>query len=369
MLGEELVRRTLGLRYLALGYSRLLTTSWPVYLTFFVTARCNARCPHCFYWREADAADTSKELTPDEVERIAATIPRLPLLLLSGGEPTLRDDLAGLVEPFVRSCSTEVINLPTNGLLPDRVERSVSEVLDTCRPARLRVNLSLDGPEEVHDAIRGTGAYSKLLHTRWRLDELARREPRLDVAVNLTLSRLNVHVVEDTLQLLSRPPWNSPTFSVTLARPRPRDPEVLGLSPEEVERAFTLVREQGRYPRGFGHRPDLLSRAVTWAYSEHKRVAPCRAGLLEAVLTERGVVYPCEMLDRPLGDLREEGYDFGRVWMSEKAIEVREEIARGECWCTHETDLSNACRFWPPLYPWLVFGARESDDGLDVRGP
>jgi len=354
MLGEVLDRRTVGMRYLALGYSRLITTPWPVYLTFFVTARCNARCPHCFYWKEIDAADTSKELKPDEVERIAATIPRLPLLLLSGGEPTLRDDLAELVEPFVRSCSTEVINLPTNGLVPERVERSVTDVLEACRPARLRVNLSLDGPEEVHDVIRGASAYQRLLKTRWRLEELARCEPRLDVAVNLTLSRLNVHAVEDTLRLLSRPPWNGPTFSVTLARSHPRDPDVLGLSPEEVERAFALVREQGRYPRSFGRRPDLLSRAVARAYREQARVAPCRAGILEAVLTERGVVYPCEILDRPLGDLREEGYDFRRVWLGEKAKDVREEIARGECWCTHETDLSNACRFWPPSLAWLL---------------
>ncbi|MBW2465878.1 MAG: radical SAM protein, partial [Deltaproteobacteria bacterium] len=63
----------------------------PIQLTFFLTRRCNARCPFCFYISKQDAAvSASTELSIDEIERIAPQLGRLLWLAFSGGEIFLR---------------------------------------------------------------------------------------------------------------------------------------------------------------------------------------------------------------------------------------------------------------------------------------
>ena len=62
--------------------------------THFVTSVCNARCAHCFYPINAG----KNELSLEELDRFAATLPPIRLLLISGGEPFLRRDLPEICE-------------------------------------------------------------------------------------------------------------------------------------------------------------------------------------------------------------------------------------------------------------------------------
>jgi len=62
----------------------------PQSLIFFVTSRCNARCPFCLYYEQVSNPVAAKEeLTVDEVNRIAAHYGTLHYLGISGGEPSL----------------------------------------------------------------------------------------------------------------------------------------------------------------------------------------------------------------------------------------------------------------------------------------
>lgn len=128
-----------------------------------VGADCNLRCRYCFYLRAADVyAEAGRHVMAAEVlEKIVGDMLglRLPQSVFSwqGGEPTL----AGL--DFFRNVvrlqqqygapGQEVCNsIQTNGLLIDE---------DWCRFFReyhMLVGLSLDGPREVHDAVRQNGA-------------------------------------------------------------------------------------------------------------------------------------------------------------------------------------------------------------------
>jgi organic radical activating enzyme len=51
---------------------------------------------------------------------------------LSGGEPTLREELGAIVELFYRQNGVRSINLPANGLFPDRLAGIVERRLDAC---------------------------------------------------------------------------------------------------------------------------------------------------------------------------------------------------------------------------------------------
>ena len=83
----------------------------PDAITFFVTSRCNARCEHCFYWKELNA--DRDELTLEEINKVATSMSKgLDSLALTGGEPTLPEGFRGnLQDILMRDVRHEVLVL------------------------------------------------------------------------------------------------------------------------------------------------------------------------------------------------------------------------------------------------------------------
>src|SRR5438067_1202540 len=118
----------------------------------FVTSTCNSLCRTCFYW---DELNSGRDLTFEQIERISITAPKFHKLWISGGEPFLRKELAEIIELFYANNGVRHINLPTNGLLPQKVETVIDQVLARCPELAVDLNFSLDGLANTHDAIRG----------------------------------------------------------------------------------------------------------------------------------------------------------------------------------------------------------------------
>ena len=61
----------------------------------------------------------------------------------------------------------------------------------------------------------------------------------------------------------------------------------------------------------------------------------CYAGISNVHINYDGEVWPCCVLgySQPMGFLREEGYDFRKVWHSDRAAKVRKYIKDGNCAC------------------------------------
>jgi MoaA/NifB/PqqE/SkfB family radical SAM enzyme len=121
-------------------------------LILYPHSRCNCRCLMCDIWR----VTTRDEITP---EQVAAEVGRwraagVERVVLSGGEPLMHSDLWALVAPLVEAGID--ITLLSTGLLLQRHAEAIARYVDD-------LVLSLDGPPEVHDAIRRTPrAYEKL---------------------------------------------------------------------------------------------------------------------------------------------------------------------------------------------------------------
>jgi radical SAM protein with 4Fe4S-binding SPASM domain len=80
-----------------------------------------------------------------------------------------------------------------------------------------------------------------------------------------------------------------------------------------------------------------LSRALVDAYlHEPLYMHPCQAAALFGVITSTGEVYPCEILDRPMGNLRDFDYDLKALWQQRNAEEVRRFISKTNCNCAYE---------------------------------
>ena len=125
----------------------------PIFASYNVTGRCNMRCAFCEWWKnEIPELPTNKALTV--IDAVCSL--GVPFFDLSGGEPLLRKDLTVLAKRVAsHGC---LVSMNTNGtLLNENRVSEVANVFDT-------VVVSLDGPREVHDRIRGVpGTYDKAI--------------------------------------------------------------------------------------------------------------------------------------------------------------------------------------------------------------
>jgi MoaA/NifB/PqqE/SkfB family radical SAM enzyme len=164
----------------------------PRKLRFAVTKRCNARCAMCSAWKTRESRVS--EITPDEIRAIAERnrrfLGRVSHVSITGGEPTLRRDLVGLVRAASESFPRAAFNINTNGFNTAAAMDAVTSILGFHR--RLAVMISLDGLGEVHNAIRGVrGVFPHVVETIDRLVALHEGGKKLTVEVNFVLTNHN----------------------------------------------------------------------------------------------------------------------------------------------------------------------------------
>ncbi len=122
-----------------------------------ITNRCTLRCKHCFVYRDGNPNDKSAEMSTAKMLRKLSELQQLhgiQIMLWMGGEPLRRPDvLRGGAKLFSRNTVT------TNGTL-DLIE------LPNCTYV-----ISVDGPPDLNDAIRGKGTFKKVMKTLSRIPE------------------------------------------------------------------------------------------------------------------------------------------------------------------------------------------------------
>ena len=330
----------------------------PVALIFFVTSRCNLRCSHCFYWQELNAGEN--ELTVDEIGKIASSFRHPVWLSLTGGEPFLRDNLAEIARIFNRGCGTREIGITTNGTLVERTVETVHEILEGSFLDSLSVQVSLDGLEKTHDAIRGVkGSFKKAISTIKELKKIGTHFTGFNLKIALTVQKRNLSELKEFVEYLL--PLNIP-LRYNIVRgggfgvfdlPRtassgfdPKDESSSFLSLDEIKGAYSLLKEMSDSSK-FHFWPTRQQKI--WELSiqmlEEKRSSiPCYASAMESVLYSDGDVAFCE-LSKPFANICEFDYDFARLWNSEDAAKMRRLISR--CCCIHGCNLTTGLTFEP----------------------
>ncbi|MEG2455404.1 MAG: radical SAM protein, partial [Oscillospiraceae bacterium] len=114
------------------------------YLRISVTDRCNLRCRYCMPEEGIPPVPHGDILSYEEIARIAAICADLGVahIRLTGGEPLVRHDVAGLVAMLKKIPGIETVAITTNGiLLKEQLPALLAAGLDG-------VNLSLDALDE-----------------------------------------------------------------------------------------------------------------------------------------------------------------------------------------------------------------------------
>ena len=111
-------------------------------LTIISTYRCNSKCSMCHVWRHPTLPRNEVGLTV--LEKLPGGFDNLSI---SGGEPTLRQDLLEMVD--VLYPKARKLEISSNGLLPGKLELVIRKYPD------VKIRLSLEGFEAVDSHIRG----------------------------------------------------------------------------------------------------------------------------------------------------------------------------------------------------------------------
>jgi len=294
---------------------------------------------------ERGAGNTTEvqgELTLAEYERIFRSLGRTPYYMtFSGGEPFLRKDLWEIVALACRECRPHVITIPTNGILWRIIPGQVEKILQNCPETDLIINLSLDGVDEDHDAIRQVpGNYQLALRTLAALQELKARYPRLVIGIHTVISQYNVDKIPKIYAGLIA---LTPDSYITEVAEERHELDTVGLaitpSPEAYARAadFLIARTAERRQTGFARITQAFRveyyRLVKRILREKRQVIPCYAGWASCHIAPDGDVWTCCIRAEPIGNLREQNYDFPAVWQTRQAARLRASIAAGECAC------------------------------------
>jgi Fe-coproporphyrin III synthase len=276
-------------------------------LILYPHSRCNCRCVMCDIWK----TDSTREISAAELERHGEDIARLRVewVVFSGGEPLMHSDLFRLCR-FLRERNIRTTLLST-GLLLGRYADQIVECLDD-------VIVSLDGPPELHDAIRRVpGAFHLLASGVAALHDRKRDFP---VTTRSTVQSLNCAHLRATTEAARGLGLRSISFLAadvsseafnragTWASERQDQVALRAEQISELEAEVEALIEQGECGGFVVESREKLCRIVDH-FRAHLHlqlpIAPrCNAPWVSAVLESDGVVRPC-FFHRPIGKVGE----------------------------------------------------------------
>lgn len=289
----------------------------PRVLALEVTRRCNLECIHCRAVSGEDAPEG--ELTLADYEALFDNIASFasPLILLTGGEPLLRDDIYDLAA--AASARGFRAALSTNGTLVTR-EVAARFIESGVKSA----SISIDGASaRVHDDFRRQpGAFVASL----RGMEIFRKAG-FRVQVNTSLTRRNMHDLENIFAWVKRS--GAPAWHVFLLVPTGRGEAAASrelIDTEDYEHILGYLYEKDRdeameikptcapqYYRILRERAGADGIDVEpGRFGLNARTRGCLAGVGFGFVSYRGEVFPCGYYPELAGHLRE--FTFREIW-------------------------------------------------------
>lgn len=336
----------------------------PYKINFVVTKECHSKCINCNIWQQTP----KDELTLEEIIQFAKANPFLAWMNFTGGEPTDRKDLPQIINAFFEYCpELAMIHFPTNGLRPDYISQTTKEIIlkinETSqkigrRPPAIYATVSIDGPPEENDRLRGIeGDFDLAIETYKKLKAI----PEIDTYIGMTLYPTNHKLIEKTFATIKSRINNFDYhhFHANLAHVSQHYYENARIkNTTRVEMIDSIKKYQKS--RGLPLSPidwiesQFLSLAERYIQTG-KTPTTCEALSSSLFLTETGVVYPCSIWGRPIGNIRDTNYELAPIIQSARAQELREQILKKDCancWTPCEAFQSIAAenvRKWSPF--------------------
>jgi len=273
-----------------------------------------------------------QEMDLAAIERTFRGLKNLSWLDLTGGEVTLREEAAEIVQMILRQAKKICIfHLSTNGQLPEKALLLAREAV------RHRVvpviNISVDGPEEVNDRLRGKkGAYRLSLEAFRKIKGLKKAHCYL----SCTISKLNIAHLDALLLELKRdvPGFDLADLHFNLFHNsghyyQNQDVDAACGSEAPVAQKYLSLCQGGNPVKIWLEKAYM--KGLARYYQKGKAVLKCQALSSSCFIDPYGTVYPCSIYDKPVAELRDYDFDVRAAWNGSASISVRKSIEQGAC--------------------------------------
>jgi heme b synthase len=313
-----------------------------------VTRSCNLNCIHCRaasgrgpYTGELDTTKCIEIL--DEISAVGS-----PIVILTGGEPLLREDIFDLAR-YGTAAGLRMV-MATNGSL------LTSEIIEKIKSSGIkRVSISIDGSDQAqHDRFRMVdGAFEKSINGVRLL-----KEAGVEFQINTTVTRHNIDNIGDILNISVGLGAAAHHLFLLVPTGRARDMKDQEIGASEYEQLlhwFYLMRHKvplhlkatcaPHYYRILRQEARLRGEKVTFeTYGLDAMTRGCLGGTSFCFISYSGIVQPCGYLEINCGDLKHS--TFGSVWNgSEKFNQLRDFSSyKGKCGRCEYLRFCGGCR-------------------------
>jgi radical SAM protein with 4Fe4S-binding SPASM domain len=306
------------------------------FIQWHLTERCNLRCRHCY-----QRGSMVQEMTANEVkgEIDGATqmfqawekehgIRVSPSIHFTGGEPLLYKGLWDVIADS--KAKGYGVAMMTNGCLVTRDSAKRASLLGISD-----IQVSLEGPPGLHASIRGRGSFNGAAKG---VEHLVAEGNR--VSANVTLSRLNVDKIEETVEVAKAMGFYGIGFSRMVPCGRGKTLLDSLLTPQELKSAYQKILSLNT-PSFEVVSGDPLTGTLLGAIPSagcHLTLSGCSAGFSGVTITSDGSVMPCRRIGLTAGNLKKKS--LRAIWASSRLLWRlrRKESYPGKC---------GHCSRWP----------------------
>lgn len=305
---------------------------YPYKLTFAITYRCNSRCTICNIWKKPHLS----EMTFDDIKKIFVANPYFRWVNLTGGEVFLRPDLIDIIKMILDTQKNlYFLNFPTNGIMTKRIVEQVQQIL-LLGPPHFIVSISLDGPEQLHDKLRGIKEnWKHAVKTYQELKKL--RSSHFDTYFGMTLSHYNSEFIEQTYKDLKQvvPNLKRSDIHFNIAH---YSSHYYGNTKQDGHVETKTIEYLDAYNKKKGIGVTKIS-WIEYLYQRHikkylmtkKTPVPCLALSSSVFLNPYGTIYPCSMWNMPLANIKDINYNLRAIWNTKKAKKIHNLITHKKC--------------------------------------
>ena len=300
-----------------------------------LTRNCNLNCMHCR--ARASCGPFEGELSTEECRKVIDSISSFstPTVILTGGEPLMREDIFQIIE-YGREKGLRMVIAINGTFLTGEIARRLKD------SGIMRVSMSLDGKDAAsHDSFRGvTGSFESVMRAAGILMDVG-----LPFQINTTITRLNVNdlqAVYDLVRKIGAVAWHT-FLLVPVGRGEGlKGDELNARMYEEVLGWLYAVEKKNELEMKVTCAPHYYR--IVKEKGDTPKSAGCLAGKSFMFISHRGIAQPCGYLEMDSGDVRREGVQ--EVWEKSPVFNALRDLRgyKGKCGPCKYLKICGGCR-------------------------